>query len=353
MKKNSIAAALMAMSAAASVHAQSSVTMYGIADVGLVGESGGKDGRVTKITSGPAATSRLGFRGNEDLGGGLSAFFILEGGFKLDTGVMDSANTPFNRQALVGLRSSAGTLSLGRQNTPYHNTLVAVADPFATGYSGTSKNAFPDWGTNVRTSNTVLYATPDYKGFSGDIAYAAGEQPGDASANRQIGASAGYVNGPLNVRFAYNNRHGDNVSTGTATNKLLAANYDFIVAKLYFALGIDQGYNSAPLGNTANPYGGVAPTPSTDGREFLLGATMPLSTGTFIASVMHKDDRTAFNQDANTWGLGYIYPLSKRTSLYASYGRIYNRNGAGYTVANNSESGSGDKAYSLGMRHNF
>ena len=340
---------------------QSSLIIYGIADIGLVGERGGAAGNVTKITSGPASSSRLGFKGSEDLGGGLSAFFILEAGYSVDTGNFASANTPFNRQALVGLRNRAGTLSVGRQTTPYHNALVAVADPFGTGYAGSIKNAFPDWGTNARSNNTVMYATPDINGMSADAAYSPGEQAGSTEAGRQMGASVGYNGGRFNVRLAYNHKNADTAATGDApavrrgsgSNKLLAANYDIGVARLFFAVGIDRGFNSAPLGNTGNPYGGVAPTASTDGREVLLGMAIPLSTGTFMASIMHKDDRTGFNQDANTWGIGYVYPVSKRSSMYAAFGAINNRNGAGYTVANNSEAGSGDRAYNLGLRHSF
>jgi hypothetical protein len=66
-----------------------------------------------------------------------------------------------------------------------------------------------------------------------------------------------------------------------------------------------------------------------------------------------RERRTSFNQDANSVGLGYLYPLSKRTGLYAAYGHIWNHNGAGYTVANNSEAGTGNTAYNLGIRHSF
>nr|WP_315395374.1 porin [uncultured Duganella sp.] len=362
-----LCAVLAAVLAAAPALAQSqpaagsSVSVYGIADIGVVGERGGAAGNVTKLTSGPASASRIGFKGSEDLGGGLSAFFILEAGYSLDTGGFASANTLFNRLALVGLRGGAGSVSVGRQATPYHNTLVAVADPFGTGYAGTIKNAFPDWGTNVRASNTVIVATPDLNGFAGDLFYSPGEQPGSADAGRQTGASFGYASARFNVRLAYNHKNADTAATpdapavrrGAGSNKLLAANYDFGAARLFAAVGVDRGFNSAPLGNTGNPYGGVAPTASTDGREALLGVSVPLSSGTLMASLMRKDDRTRFNQDARTWGVGYVHPLSRRTSLYAAYGSIANRNGAGYTVANNTEAGSGDRAYNLGLRHSF
>ena len=360
MNKTILAAAVLAACAGAA-SAQSGVTIYGIVDAGLVRESGGAAGSVSKLTSGVGSASRLGFRGTEDLGGGLSAIFTLETGFRVDTGEVDASGTIFNRQAFVGLKSRAGTLTLGRQYTPWHQALAQVGDPFGTGYAGGSKNLFPDFGSNIRTSNTLLYAAPAMQGFNADIAYSPGEQPGSSKAGRQMGASVGYASGPLNVRLAYNNKNSDiapapgvtPVSRSVGTNKLLAANYDFGVVKAYFAYGVDKGFNSAPLGNNANPFGGVAPTPSTDGNEALLGLSAPLGTGTVLASVMRKNDKTVFNQDSRAWGVGYQYPLSKRTRLYTAYGSINNKNGAGYTVANSTESGSGDRAFNLGVQHSF
>jgi predicted porin len=138
-------AAMILAFGSAVAHAQSSVTIYGIADAAIVGERGGSAGNVTKVTSGAASASRLGFRGTEALGDGLSAFFTLETGAKIDTGEVDAASTIFNRQALVGLKGKFGQVALGRQYTPYHTTLV-ILDLFGTGYAGTSKNLFPDSG---------------------------------------------------------------------------------------------------------------------------------------------------------------------------------------------------------------
>jgi predicted porin len=198
-------------------------------------------------------------------------------------------------------------------------------------------------------------------GFTGDLAYSPGEQAGSNSAGRQMGASVGYSAGPLNVRLAYINKNSDvaaasgvaAISRTVGTNTLLAANYDFGVIKAYLAYGVDKGFNSAPLGNPNNPFGGVRPTASTDGNEILLGLSAPLGAGSLVASLMRKDDKTSFNQDARAWGIGYLYSLSKRTTLYTVYGAIDNKNGAGYTVANNTETGTGDRAFNLGIRHNF
>jgi predicted porin len=344
---------LVLAGAAGSAQAQSPVTIYGIMDAAIVGERGGKEGAVTKVTSGTAAASRIGFKGSEDLGGGLSAFYTLEMGVKIDSGQVDATGTLFNRQALVGLKGGFGSVALGRQYTPYHNTLVQIIDPFNTGYAGTAKNLFPHFGSNIRTSNTVTYFSPRVQGLDVELAYSAGEQ-GDSSARRQFGGAVGFVNGPLTLRLANNNRNGD-AATGfvRSRNTLLGAQYKFKALTLHAGYGIDRGPESAPLGNPNNPYGGVAPTPSSDGREALLGVTVPIGQGKLMASIMHKDDRTALNQDGSSWGIGYLHALSRRTGLYAAYAHIRNRNGAGFTVANNTDAGTGNTAYNLGIRHSF
>lgn len=354
-------AAIILALGSATAQAQTSVTIYGTLDAAIVGEHGGSLGHLTKLTSGAASASRIGFRGTEDLGNGLAAFFALETGPKIDTGEVDAAGTIFNRQALVGIKSKDyGAVALGRQYTPYHTTLVNIVDPFNTGYAGSSKNIFPDWSGNVRGSNTITYASPRVRGVDAELAYSLGEQA-DATAGRQFGGAVGYTAGPLAVRLAYNSKNADTAASGATPavhrdlgrNVLLGANYDCRWFKLHAGYGIDKGYNSAPLGNANNPYGGVKPVASTEGRDFLLGLSAPAGPGSLLLSVMHKNDRTSFNQDASSWGVGYLYPLAKRTNLYAAYGHIHNRNGAGYTVANNTEAGSGNTGYNLGMRHSF
>src|SRR5450830_1235375 len=333
MHKRILAAAVMALGAGAA-SAQSNVSIYGIVDAGYVRESGGAIGTVNKITSGVASASRIGFKGSEDLGSGITALFTLETGFRVDTGEVDVSGTIFNRQAFVGLKSNT---------------------------AGTARNLFPDYGPNIRSSNTVQYTAPVYQGFTGEIAWSPGEQGGSNSAGRQFGGGIGYAVGPLAVRLAYNNRNQDvapgpgitAVDRGVATNTLLVASYDFDVVKAHFAFGRERGFNSSPMGNTSNPFGGVRPTPSTDSHDWLIGVTAPAGPGTFLASYQRKNDRSSFNQDANAWGIGYVYPVSKRTNFYAAYGSIDNKNGAGYTVANNTEVGSGDKGFNLGVRHSF
>jgi predicted porin len=349
--------------------AQSSVTIYGIVDAGLSKESGGAVSQPVKVSSGIGSASRIGFRGTEDLGGGLSAIFLLENGFRIDTGEVDAAGTIFNRQAYVGIKSATvGQLSLGRQYTPYYLAFSSVGDPFAAGYAGSAKNLFPTTGLSTRGSNSIYYVSPKFAGaVTGELYYALAEQAGSSVAGRQIGASIGYSAGKLNARLAHNHRNNDltaaagaaqvppvaGANRGIGRNTLLAANYDFGVAKGYAMYGVDKGLNSATLPNTGNPFGGVKATASLDSRDLLIGATIPAGNNTILASYIRKDDKTAFNQDASQLAIGLQHALSKRTSLYTSYGKIKNRRGAGYTVGNNSEVGTGDTAYNAGIRHTF
>lgn len=371
MKKTLISVAVLgAMSSAA--FAQSNVTIYGIVDAGIVAERGGKDGNVTKVSSGVANASRIGFRGTEDLGGGLSAIFTLETGYKTDDGQLDnSSNTLFNRQAFVGLRSTtAGTLTVGRQYTPWYNALVQVGDPFAAGLAGSAKNLFPASGINVRNSNAVVYQTPLFNGFAGEVFYGFGEQS-ESSAGRQLSAAVSYTNGPLNARVAYNNRNNDTASTATAAavergighNSLLAVNYDFQVAKAYFMFNRSKGLNSIAYpnqGTLGGVTGGIAYTTTTaiaasrDSRDGLVGVQVPVAgAGKVIASFIYKDDREAVNRDAKQWAIGYMHDISKRTTGYVSYAKIDNKNNAAFTVGGNTEVGSGDSAFNVGVRHSF
>ena len=362
MKTLLIAAAGLSVFCGCAV-AQSNVTIYGLVDAGIVSERGGAKGSVTKLTSGVGAASRLGFRGTENLGGGVSAYFVLESGPRIDTGELDVAGTIFNRQAYVGLKSRFGAVTLGRQYTPFFLTVSTVADPFGAGYAGTALNLFPAVGNNRRTSNTIQYASPIVSGFSGEVAYSAGEQAASNSAGRQLGAAFAYAKGRLHARLAHNHKNNDTPTDrtqGTGRNTLLAANYNFGAAKAFMAYGIDKGANSAILPTKAgnpNPFGAIAPqklpTASLDSRDLLLGVAVPFGASTILASYILKDDKGSLNQDADQWALGYTHALTKRTSLYSSYARIKNENGAGYTVGNNSDVGTGDQAFNLGIRHSF
>lgn len=347
----------LAAASAPVASAQSGITTYGMIDMAVIRESGGSAGAVTKMTSGVSAGSRIGFKGTEDLGNGLSALFVLESGFQGDTGAMGQGGLLFGRLAFVGLRGGFGSVLVGRQYTPQY--LVAVfADPFGSGYVADSKNIIATSGNSLsRMDNTVKYLSPTVAGFTVELAVAPGEVSGDSAAGRQFGGSIAYAAGALQVRVGHHNRNSDTATlknTDNGRNTVVAAVYDFGVAKAHALYGVNRGLNSSVLRNSANPYGRpVAPVASTDSRDALAGLTVPFGPHTLMASYLHKDDRTALDQDARQLALGYRYALSKRTSAYVVYAHIDNRNDASYTAGNASDPGSGNRAASVGISHVF
>lgn len=365
MKKSLISIAILGALSNVAM-AQSNVTLYGIVDAGIVAERGGLGGNVTKIGSGTSSASRFGFKGTEDLGGGLNAIFKLEAGVKTDDGALDnSTNRLFNREAYVGLSSkTAGTLTVGRQYTPYYETLRDVGDPFAMGLAGTAKNLFPVGSTSAvanvttgtRNDNAVVYKAPSFYGFTGAVSYSLGEQAGDSSAQRQIGASGLFTQGAMNVGIAYNTHNNDTALVKTnrnGYNTLVAINYDFKVVKAYFAFGNNKGQNSSNVA-VPNAYSTATYSNSENTVNALVGLTAPVGdAGTVMASYTRKNDKDPLNRDATQLAVGYSYALSKRTSTYVAFAKINNKNGAAYTVGNNTEAGTGDKAFNLGVKHAF
>ena len=340
MKKSLIALAC-ASAFAGSANAQS-LTTYGIVDMGFVGESGGTAGSIDKITSGAQSGTRLGFKGTEDLGNNMKALFVLETGIAADKGGFNQSNLAFARQSFIGIQSDAGTLTLGRQYTPFFLTLNGVADPFASGLAGNAQNLIPTSG--IRMDNAVKYASPIFSGISAEIAYGFGENSAGIDRNgRNFGGSIGYSDGALNVRLAHHRGNEtptlpSTISNLSNTSTMLAANYKFEVAKVFAAYS-DNDVQISGVGKS---------------RDLLIGVSVPIGNHTFIASYINKDGRSASNLDASQFGLGYTYALSKRTNLYAAWATIDNkRGGVLYTVGNNSEPGSGDRAINLGVRHTF
>ena len=311
---------------------QSSVTIFGIVDVGIAHERGGSAGSVTRMGSGILSGSRLGFKGTEDLGGGLSAKFHIEQGILADTGASDQGGLAFGRQSWVGLSGNFGSVTLGRQWNTHFLALDAV-DPFDYSLAGAANNIISG---PFRTNNAIKYESPKVGGFSGEVSYGFGEIAGNNRANRTIALSASYMNGPIMVILAHNRAEDPSPAfDNPVKNTALAGSYDFGPAKLGLIYNVNK--NNATI----------------DNNDMLVGVTVPFGASTFLASYIRKNDKTVANLDANQIAIGYIYALSKRTSFYSSYARISNKNGAKFTVGDSTESGSGDKAFNVGIRHTF
>lgn len=326
--------AALALTAAAA-QAQSNVQIYGVADAGLVAEYGTPAGNSTAVGSGLASGSRLGFKGTEDLGNGLSAIFVLEGGYNIDTGASGQGGLRFGRQAFVGLRGSFGSVTVGRQYSPYYRAIRDVADPFEDGLAGQATNVMAG---NHRMDNTVIYATPELAGWSAEVAYGAGEATdplaADSHRKRTFSGVLSYTNGPLVVNLGHHRRE-DALLPDHVRNTILAARY---------TLGSVMGH-AAIVRN--RELGGA------DSRDALLGLTWKSGPHRVWLSVVQHDDKSPAQRDARQYGAAYLYGLSARTDLYAAYGHIDNDNGAPFTVGNATDSGNGNAAFNLGIRHCF
>ena len=336
MKKSLLAlAVLTAVTGAAS--AQSSVTLYGKVDLGLVLDSGNAAGKSVRISSGVTGGSRIGFKGVEDLGGGMKAAFQLETGYCADSAAgapnfCTGSNQFMGRQAHGDLTGAFGALSAGRQYSLGFNNLSTI-DPFGTGFAGQVNNIVDPSG--IRLNNSVTYSTPNLSGFTASVEAALGEQTGNWQANRETGAGLTYASGPAYVGFTFYDV-GNSTGTGAARkNYLLGGTFDFGSIKIH---GLVQK-STGPA--------------SLDVLDIMGGVTVPVAGGQILASYIRHNDRTLANQDANQIGVGYLYPLSKRTAVYTAFGRIQNEHGAAFTVGNATEAGTGTKAFNLGVVHNF
>jgi len=355
MKKSLLALAVLT-AIVGGAHAQSSVTLYGKVDVGGVLDSGSSKGKSLRVSSGVSGGSRIGFKGVEDLGGGMKAGFQLETGFCADSNAgapnfCTGGNNFMGRQAHVDLSGAFGSITAGRQYSLAFINLTTV-DPFGTGLAGQVTNLFDAAGSsgpgNPRDNNTVIYSTPNLSGFTAALLFGAGEAQGDWRTGRTTGASAVYASGPLYAGIAFNDTNAVGGALGRK-NTNIGATYDFGVVKLHL---IGQATKTATASAAT-----LATTPTAnewiDARDLMAGVTVPIGSASIMASYVRHDDRTATNQNADQLGIGAMYALSKRTSLYTAFARIKNEHGAAFTVGNATESGVGNKSFNLGVVHNF
>jgi GBP family porin len=226
MKKNLMAVALLGVLASAA-HAQSSVTLYGLIDVGItytnsqLTSHGGHSN--WQETSGAVDGSRWGLRGAEDLGGGLKAIFTLENGFNVNNGTLGQGGREFGRQAFVGLSSiDYGSVTLGRQ----YDSMVDYVGPLAltgTQYGGTHF-AHPFNNDNLNNNsfsinNSIKYQSVNYAGFRFGGLYGFSNAAGAFANNRAYSVGMSYSWGPLNLAAGY--LHLNNGATSQA-----AANFN-------------------------------------------------------------------------------------------------------------------------------
>jgi predicted porin len=335
------------------------VQVYGVLDAGVVVERGCQDKCAgAKLSPGISEGSRIGVSGREPLGSsGNSAIFTVEGGVENDTGRSEEGRL-FGRQAWVGLDGRWGALTLGRQYNLQYEALAEVADPFHAGLAGTATNLMGF--TTKRYDNAIKYRTPSGRRWSAGAIYSFGESDYSTSRNSAYGGTIGFADGIFNIRIAHQRKRNPIDAVGTtqpvdlsARNTLVAANAKLGNATVFAAYGVNRGWGSSPW-DPSSPYGAlILATPSQYSRDVLAGLSYASGRVTYMASFIHKDDRSPANQDADQAGVGVVYSLSKRTALHASFAHIRNRNGAAYTAGTATETGKGNRAITFGLRHAF
>ena len=389
MKKTLIA--LAALAATGASFAQ--VTIYGIIDAALVSQSADGSLSRTKVDSSGMSTSRFGFTGVEDIGGGMKGLFKLEGGVNPDTGTGTISNTTnqqngvgvvpgataaagtsiagaqgltFNRYAYVGVSGGFGEIHLGRE---YTGTFItgATTDPFGlagpanqlylTQNIGAVLAAHPNY---TSASNMLTYITPVVAGglsavgqvWQGELASSAA----NANAGDGYSVSAKYAAGPVFVQAGQQVTKGT-VAAGTATALKtygdytmsdFTATYDFGAAKVVYYSGAEElvglSLNAAQKAkNTSNLLGVIVPVGAFNFKADYIQAVYNLGAG-------GKDNV------GTQYALGVDYALSKRTTAYATWASVSQDTGnnfSAYASALSTVNGYSSQAFAIGLRHTF
>jgi predicted porin len=365
MKKPLLTLALLA-TVGAGAHAQGSVTVYGLLDVPVeyltnVGADGAHDARMPGLTG--SFPSRLGFRGSEDLGGGLKALFTLEQGLGADTGTLNQGGRSFGRQAFVGLSGNWGTLTLGRQYTMmFWSQLDAdILGPNAYG-SGSLDSYLP----NARTDNALAYRGT-FSGFTVGATYSlgrdavnagpspsgtncAGESATDTQACREWSVLAKYDTATWGLALAVDEIRGGTGAFAGLTSSALKDRRSTAAGWVKFDV-LKLGAGVIARDNDAS-----ATTPRSN--LWYVGAAYALTPAFTLDGEAFKLDYKDSANQATLFALRGTYALSKRTAVYATAGRIANDGTLALSVSN-AAAGSGPAAgnsqsgLAMGIRHSF
>ncbi len=357
MKRKTILSTALLSLAAGGAAAQSSVAIGGILDSAVRHVHNEGSGSVKSLVSGSSQTSRLYFRGEEDLGGGIAASFWLESGLNADTGTSVGGTQFFDRRATLSLASrSGGELRLGRDYVPTYAIWVRH-DPFShVGVAGSNnfsvasqqgpiRSAFStNPNTTVRSSNAVEYLLPsDLGGLEGGLMLAAGE--GGTAANGQdklVGGRIGWQSASFGVHASRVLTSNDLTATGKFKDTLFAMNG--VVGQVRMTAAMRK-YEQALSEETIILLSTVATLGQVDLKASYLRANMKGKVGTTVIDA----------NDATQIGLGAVYNLSKRSALYVQGARINNNGKASFSIPGGAAMAAGGSSTALeaGVRHNF
>lgn len=435
--KTKLLAGLVASCFAAPVLAQSNITIYGIMDAGIHVSSNG-EGTKTKLVSGIADGSRLGFKGTEDLGGGYKAIFNIESRIELDTGSNQAGNISdnqgfaltrgmnflpstllsapaltaarsamqpainvntnaalFDRASMVGLITPVGAVLAGRMYTPAYEVL-AGADTFETGTAGSwggitiGPGGLLTAGIAIRSSKSVQYRIELPSGISAALMYGFKDSGYIDTDKRFYAANVMYKANGLKVGVGYNNGQDQDGNSGLISTAI-GGSYETGPMKFFAGYLKQKNENSVLIPKLDDAWdkiiapgliaaGGSTPTVAglvngvyapifknnirqnfkLDADSYSVGMHYKIGNGRIMGSVSRQNDKTAFDNDATQYAIGYDYNLSKRTDIYTVLAYIKNTNRAQYAPGAASASGGftsdggvSGKAIQIGMRHRF
>jgi predicted porin len=405
---------LFSLLAAASTMAmaQSAVTLYGIADVGVTAVSGLRDGTAKQLVSGIMEGSRFGVRGDEDLGGGYRVLFTLEHRLELDFGgisnrpvtgsqlpdrvsqaaqlglplafqpVVDGVagslgstlgvnlNGAFwDRQAFIAFVTPVGGILAGRQYTPAYEVIatfdtLGTQSPLAAGQVGSIPAT-----VDIRANNSLAYRIR-LGGLSAALMVTAAE--GSTTTGRLIGLNAIYKGKGYSVGLGHNTRENELGQT-SLTSTIVGGTLDIgpgTVSAMVGQVTDDNPTGVSSIGALVAPQVGAAngalvqsaftEALKQDAQLVHVGYKMTTGVNTFYVAYTQLDDKRASDADTRSYGVAYTYSLSKRTDLNASVTRFDNSGlgqaapgAAGYLGGVTASAGTDSTSVALGIRHRF
>lgn len=341
------------------VGASAQVNLAGVADAAVRHVKNEGRGSISSLVSGSNSTSRLIFRGSEDLGSGLTAGFHLEHGIQLDIGTQASSTMFWDRRSTISLTSaSLGELRVGRdfvpsyvnwgRYDPFGYVGVAASSTFVTAsQTGPIKAAFgSNANTLVRSSNAVQWLAPaGLAGVEGGVMVAAGE--GGSATNGQhkvVGVRLGYAQKAFGVSAAFTRSENDLTTAGAFKDTAMGGTYDFGVVRMSLAwrrLAVADAKQTNLLVGAWIPVG-------TQGEAKLSWNRADLSGRVGGADIDAND--------ATQIGVGYVHSLSKRSAVYGTLARVTNKGAATFAISGGPSGLAGGNASTgveFGVRHIF
>ena len=384
-KKSLVAVAVLGAAFCSAQAAE--VQLYGLVDLGMnwtqTEKATGEKTDSFSMKSGQNSGSRFGFKGTEDLGNGYTVGFVLENAFNADDGSLDKSGRLFHRESLLFVQSAWGELSFGRTGgldagTGRYNLMGSGASALGTGWDLVGDSRVALMGTGDRMDNTITYKSPNFAGFNvyaqaslkkdskAKEDFVDGEavagQEGSSDADRYYAVAVTYGAGALNTGLVYSqtdySRNIANMVENEDTANVVSAfvNYDFgmvkpMLAVQYWDGGLQEGLLEDPVGGDDHfkNNGGL-----TKGYGVVVGATAPVLGGTVKATLGYNDyedlaDVKTYDGNNLMVGVGYEYPLSKRTLVYTAAG--YNQFEKDFVAGGSEKTKSQEVMF--GMVHKF